>query len=205
MPKATTASKCRSLSRQTPSTPKAHAGVPTQGCVVCSRQRVRQWSCGGCQRVWCSVCGSFVPKSIKGIRLKFCVDCFTQPIKRAAEAEAPPKWCVATMMGLTTVDVDAGSDSQAATLLRELLTELAQRGWGSFFRPKTAPASPTFSTLEAYTLLGVPPGASPAQLRQAYLKKCLLLHPDKNPPQRHEQCKQEFQRLAEMYALVCET
>ncbi|KAJ2781960.1 hypothetical protein H4R18_002561 [Coemansia javaensis] len=47
-----------------------------------------------------------------------------------------------------------------------------------------------------YGLLGVPPTASPAEIRTAYMKRALEMHPDRNPS---PAATAEFQALADAY------
>lgn len=53
----------------------------------------------------------------------------------------------------------------------------------------------------AYDLLGVDKAATAAEIRKAYLKLAIQLHPDKSPDDQ-EAAKERFQSLQKVYAIL---
>lgn len=53
---------------------------------------------------------------------------------------------------------------------------------------------------DAYSVLGVRPGATPAQLKAAYRERAKQCHPDVNPS---KAAAQEFQALTEVRPTLC--
>lgn len=51
-----------------------------------------------------------------------------------------------------------------------------------------------------YDALGVDKSAEPSEIRKAYLKLAVQLHPDKNPDD--EQAKEKFQTLQKIYSIL---
>ncbi len=52
-----------------------------------------------------------------------------------------------------------------------------------------------------YEVLGVPPRASPQEIKSAYRKKALEWHPDRNP-ERREEAEEQFKEAAEAYSVL---
>ena len=52
-----------------------------------------------------------------------------------------------------------------------------------------------------YEVIGVDPGASDDDIRRAFRKRALAVHPDKNPD-RFEECTREFQLLQAAMAVL---
>lgn len=60
--------------------------------------------------------------------------------------------------------------------------------------------APNLNSDEYYQILGVPRGASDAQIKKAYKKGAVKWHPDKNPGD--EQATRNFQKISEAYATL---
>eukprot|EP00850_Spirogloea_muscicola_P014395 SM000103S09487 [mRNA] locus=s103:230895:232077:- [translate_table: standard] len=69
----------------------------------------------------------------------------------------------------------------------------AESGPGSDARRRCAPAP----GLDAYAVLGVPPGASPEEVKRAYRKLALQCHPDVKPDG-----ELDFRRVTEAYSHI---
>jgi hypothetical protein len=60
------------------------------------------------------------------------------------------------------------------------------------------------TTYDALQILGLAPGASPAQLRRAYRKLALVWHPDRHAtdPKRRKQAEERFKTIGAAYELL---
>lgn len=57
------------------------------------------------------------------------------------------------------------------------------------------------SFVDPYKVLGVPPGASEAEIKAAYKKQAMRWHPDRNPENR-ELAEQKFKEISEAYSAL---
>ncbi|KAG5456465.1 MAG: hypothetical protein BJ554DRAFT_3793 [Olpidium bornovanus] len=55
---------------------------------------------------------------------------------------------------------------------------------------------------DLYALLGTDRGAAPEEIRKAYRKKALQLHPDKHPPERREEATRRFQGVSLAFGVL---
>ncbi|MCJ1290955.1 hypothetical protein MMC34_002497 [Xylographa carneopallida] len=65
----------------------------------------------------------------------------------------------------------------------------------------TSPSDPDTS-INPYTVLSVPPTATPTEIRSAYKKLALQHHPDKHPPHLRSTAHTTFQRVALAYGIL---
>ncbi|CAJ1355183.1 unnamed protein product [Effrenium voratum] len=89
--------------------------------------------------------------------------------------------------------VDLQQEEAKAATLEEGDSEEDSPLFGGAYKKEVADSS-------YYDILGVKPGSLPADIRKAYYKAALQVHPDKNPD--NEEAKVRFQQLANAYRVL---
>ena len=99
-------------------------------------------------------------------------------------------------------------DAEAFAELRDILDGLSGRGWGHFFggarkHERGREAAPgLLGRSAALEVLELPPEATPQDIRTRYRALSLELHPDRNPPDKREECTAKFQAISNAYAAL---
>ena len=61
------------------------------------------------------------------------------------------------------------------------------------------------SSEDYYEILGVPKSADDREIKKAFHKLSLKWHPDKNPPEKHEEATEAFKKISEAYEILSDS
>jgi len=123
---------------------------------------------------------------------------WTEVRQESAEFEVDDKWLLAELAHTPQAAYEAAATTPLARLRQE--NEHLESYLIRMLRLKRSLVAllDSLEKVDHYAILGVPPTASDKELKNAYRKACLRLHPDKGGD------KQQFQQLQDAYARILE-